>query len=71
MDIEEAKRSGALYFFKEKYPAHVKVYSAGDFSKELCGGPHVKNTQDIGKFVIIKEEASASGVRRIRGKIIP
>ena len=75
MDIESAKKSGALYFFKEKYPSRVKVYSvgspAGEFSKELCGGPHVKNTEEIGKFVIVKEEASASGVRRIRGKIIP
>ncbi len=75
MDIESAKKSGALYFFKEKYPSRVKVYSvgspAGEFSKELCGGPHVKNMEEIGKFVIVKEEASASGVRRIRGKIIP
>lgn len=71
MDMEDAKKSGALYFFREKYPSRVKVYSAGDFSKELCGGPHVKNTKEVGKFVIVKEEACASGVRRIRGKIIP
>ena len=71
MYIEDAKKSGALYFFKEKYPLHVKVYSAGDFSKELCGGPHVKNTSEVGKFVIIKEEASSSGVRRIRAKVLP
>ena len=71
MNIEEAKKSGALYFFKEKYPKTVKVYSAGDFSKELCGGPHVKNTRDIGKFAILKEEAVASGVRRIRAIVSP
>ncbi len=70
MDFEEAKNSGALYFFKQKYPARVKVYSVGSsagwFSSELCGGPHVQNTSEIGKFAIIKEEAVAAGVRRIR-----
>ena len=71
MDIEEAKKSGALYFFKEKYPSKVKIYSAGNFSKELCGGPHVANTREVGKFAILKEEASSSGVRRIRGVVTP
>ncbi|MBI2024319.1 alanine--tRNA ligase [Candidatus Giovannonibacteria bacterium] len=71
MDLEEAKKSGALYFFKEKYPSRVKVYSVGSFSKELCGGPHVPNTSEVGKFAIIKEEGIASGVRRIRAEVMP
>ncbi|MEK7162298.1 MAG: alanine--tRNA ligase [Patescibacteria group bacterium] len=70
LDLEEAKKTGALHFFREKYPARVKVYSAGDFSKEICGGPHVSNTREVGKFVILKEEAVASGVRRIRANVL-
>ena len=71
---EEAEKTGALYFFKEKYPPKVKVYYAGHslqdaFSKEFCGGPHVTHTLEIGKFKIAKEEAVGSGVRRIRGKL--
>lgn len=66
LPIEEAKKTGALYFFKEKYPDHVKVYSMGDFSKEFCGGPHVTNTLKVGKFKITKQEAVGAGVRRIR-----
>lgn len=69
IDIEDAKKSGALYFFKEKYPARVKVYSAGDFSKELCGGPHVKNTSEVGHFKILKQEPLGSGLRRIRATV--
>jgi alanyl-tRNA synthetase len=52
--------------FGARYPDTVSVYSVGNFSKEICTGPHVKNTRDIGKFRIIKEESSAAGVRRIR-----
>ena len=68
---EEAEKTGALFFFKQKYPARVKVYYVGHdlktaFSKEFCGGPHVSNTLVIGKFKIIKEEAVGSGIRRIR-----
>ncbi len=70
MPYEQAIKVGALAFFKEKYPKIVKVYSVGDFSKEICAGPHVKNTQEIGKFKIIKEEANGAGVRRIRAKLI-
>lgn len=66
LPIEEAKKTGALFFFKEKYPETVKVYSAGDFSKEFCGGPHVTNTSKVGKFKIAKQEAVGAGVRRIR-----
>lgn len=75
MPYEEAIVSGALYFFKEKYPPVVKVYSAYDpktgevFSREFCGGPHVAHTGEIGKFKIIKEESSSAGVRRIRGVV--
>ena len=52
--------------FIEKYPEIVTVYSIGDVSKELCGGPHVSNTSEIGKFKIKKEEASSAGIRRIK-----
>lgn len=62
----DAVKSGALAFFKNKYPEKVNIYSIGDFSKELCGGPHVLNTLEIGKFKIIKEESTSAGVRRIR-----
>ena len=65
MSIEEAKKSGALGFFDSKYGNRVKVYSIGDFSKELCGGPHVSHTGQLGKFKIKKEESSSAGVRRI------
>ena len=64
--IDEAEKSGALMFQKEKYGASVKVYSIGDISRELCGGPHVVNTREVGRFKILKEEASSAGVRRIR-----
>ncbi|MBU6142013.1 alanine--tRNA ligase [Patescibacteria group bacterium] len=66
LPIEEAKKTGALYFFKEKYPERVTVYSMGDFSKEFCGGPHVTNTLKVGKFKITKQESVGAGVRRIR-----
>ena len=74
MDYEEAIKSGALAFFKGKYPERVTVYSiieqSGNiFSKEVCGGPHVKKTGKIGKFKIIKEESSGAGVRRIRAVV--
>src|SRR3989338_6517986 len=69
MDFEEAQKSGALHFFREKYPPRVKVWTAGDFSREVCGGPHIKNTREVGKFVILKEEAVAAGVRRIRATV--
>ena len=66
MSKEEALKSGAECMFIEKYPDIVTVYSIGDVSKELCGGPHVKNTSELGKFKIVKEEASSAGVRRIK-----
>ncbi|MEK7494071.1 MAG: alanine--tRNA ligase [Patescibacteria group bacterium] len=69
MPIADAERTGALMFQKEKYGETVNVYSIGAFSKELCGGPHVHNTREIGRFKIIKEEASSAGVRRIRATV--
>jgi len=66
MPLEEAINSGALSFFKEKYPEEVTVYSINNFSKEICAGPHVNRTSELGHFKIIKEESSGAGVRRIR-----
>jgi len=69
MDKNDALASGALGFFIEKYGDRVKVYTIGDFSKEICGGPHVSFTGELGHFTIMKEESAASGVRRIYGKL--
>ena len=66
MQKDEAIKSGAECMFIERYPDTVTVYTIGDFSKELCGGPHVKNTSELGHFKIKKEEASSSGIRRIK-----
>ena len=66
MSKEEAIKSGAECMFIEKYPDIVTVYSIGDVSKELCGGPHVNNTNELGHFKIKKEEASSAGIRRIK-----
>ncbi|MDR1902770.1 MAG: alanine--tRNA ligase [Treponema sp.] len=71
MNLEEAKNSGAVALFGEKYEEKVKVYTMGDsrtgvFSKEVCGGPHVEHTGVLGKFTIQKEQSSSAGVRRIR-----
>ena len=66
MSKEEAIKSGAECMFIEKYPDEVSVYSIGEVSKELCGGPHVNRTSELGKFKIKKEESSSSGVRRIK-----
>jgi len=66
MPYEKAIETGALAFFKEKYPPKVTVYSISKFSKEICAGPHVKRTSELGHFKIIKEESSGAGVRRVR-----
>lgn len=66
MKYQEAIKSGALAFFKEKYPENVTVYSINKFSKEICAGPHVKRTAELGRFKIVKEESSGAGIRRIR-----
>jgi alanyl-tRNA synthetase len=74
MSYEGAIKSGALAFFKEKYPEKVLVYSISNpsirsgqfFSKEICAGPHIRRTSELGKFEIVKEESSGAGIRRIR-----
>lgn len=65
MSLDEAVKSGALHFFAEKYGKEVKVYTIVDFSKEVCGGPHVKNTSEIGHVKIIKQEKVGAGIVRI------
>jgi alanyl-tRNA synthetase len=65
-----AIKSGARAFFAEKYPDKVSVYTIGDYSRELCGGPHVENTIIIGKIDIYKDEALGSGKRRIYAKLV-
>jgi len=65
MNLKDALKSGALAFFKEKYPEMVTVYTIGDFSKEICAGPHVKRTSELGIFKIKKEESAGRGIRRI------
>lgn len=74
MGKDEAVKTGALFFFKERYPDRVKVYFVGQdvanaWSKEFCGGPHVTHTGEIGRFRIAKEESVGAGVRRIRGVV--
>lgn len=66
---DEALASGALAEFGQKYGDHVTVYTIGDFSKELCGGPHIEKTGQLGRFEILKEEASSQGVRRIKARV--
>ncbi len=69
MSLEEAKESGAEGIFASKYGQEVKVYTIGDVSKEICGGPHAENTSQLHHFKIIKEESSSSGIRRIKAVI--
>jgi alanyl-tRNA synthetase len=66
MSLKQAREKGAEGVFEDKYSDMVNVYSAGNFSKEICAGPHVENTSELGNFKIIKEESSSSGVRRIK-----
>jgi len=66
MTLDDAQKAGALGVFGEKYGDKVKVYSVLDFSREICGGPHANATGELGKFRIVKEEASSAGVRRIK-----
>ncbi|MBQ9494706.1 MAG: alanine--tRNA ligase [Treponema sp.] len=69
MTVEEAKQLGARALFTDKYGERVKVYSIGDYSREVCAGPHVQHTAQIGAFKITKEQSSSAGVRRIRAEI--
>jgi alanyl-tRNA synthetase len=66
MSLAEAQATGALGLFEERYGDRVRVYRIGDFSVEVCGGPHVQHTGELGCLRIIKEEAAAAGVRRIK-----
>ncbi len=66
MSVKDAKESGAIGVFDSKYGELVKVYTMGEFSKEICGGPHAKRTGELGKFKIVKEQSSSAGVRRIK-----
>jgi len=66
MSVEEAKEEGTVGVFDDKYGDKVKVYKVGNFSSELCAGPHVKNTSELGHFKIKKEQSSSAGVRRIK-----
>ncbi len=66
MTLEEARQAGAIALFGDRYDEVVKVYSVGDFSKEVCGGPHVETTAELGRFRITKEQSSSAGVRRIK-----
>ncbi|MFH1315538.1 MAG: alanine--tRNA ligase [Candidatus Uhrbacteria bacterium] len=66
MTVEEAKKQGATGVFEDRYGDKVKMYSIGDFSKEICGGPHVVRTGGLGHFRITKQESSSAGVRRIK-----
>ena len=67
--VEEAKAEGAMALFGAKYGDQVSLYSIGDISKEICCGPHVANTKELGSFKIKKEESSSAGVRRIKAVI--
>ena len=67
--MDEARAAGAIGLFGDKYGERVKVYSIGDYSKEICGGPHAQNSKDLGEFIIQKEESSSRGVRRIKAII--
>ncbi|MBE5795364.1 MAG: hypothetical protein E7323_11870 [Clostridiales bacterium] len=69
MTVPEAKAEGAIGLFESKYGELVKVYTMGEFSKEICGGPHAENTGDLKSFKILKEESSSAGVRRIKAVI--
>jgi alanyl-tRNA synthetase len=68
--VDEAKKMGAQAVFEHKYGEKISVYSIGNFSVEICAGPHVKSTKELGKFEIIKEEAVAAGIRRIKAKLV-
>ena len=71
MKLQDALDGGAIALFGEKYQEDVKVYSIGDYSQEVCGGPHANRTGELGAFRIVKEQSSSGGVRRIRAVLEP
>lgn len=70
LSLEEAKAEGFTGLFESKYGERVKTYSVGDFSKEICGGPHAASTGELGTFKIVKEQSSSAGVRRIKAVLV-
>jgi alanyl-tRNA synthetase len=70
ISLEEAKAEGFTGLFESKYGERVKTYTIGDFSKEICGGPHAEKTGELGTFKIQKEQSCASGIRRIKAVLI-
>jgi alanyl-tRNA synthetase len=68
--LDEAKEQGFTGLFESKYGERVKTYSIGEFSREICGGPHVENTGVLGEFKIAKEQSSAAGIRRIKAVLV-
>ena len=72
ISVDTAKKAGAIGLFEDKYAQlgnKIKVYKIGDFSMEICGGPHIANTNELKNFKIIKEESSSAGVRRIKAVV--
>ena len=67
--VPDAKAAGAIGLFEDSYGDKVKVYVVGDYSMEICGGPHVRHTAQVGRFKIQKEEASSAGIRRIKAVV--
>ncbi|MCL2228552.1 MAG: alanine--tRNA ligase, partial [Firmicutes bacterium] len=70
MSVAEAQKTGAVGTFCDRYGDRVKVFTIGDFSKEICGGPHVANTKELGVFKIQKEENVGSGIRRVKAVLV-
>ena len=70
LSLEEAKAEGFTGLFESKYGERVKTYSIGDFSREICGGPHAATTGELGTFRIVKEQSSSAGVRRIKAVLV-
>ena len=68
--VDEAKQKGAIGVFPDRYDEKVKVYKMGDYSYEICGGPHVPNTGSLKKFKITKEEAVSAGIRRVKAVVV-
>ena len=70
ISLEEARAAGFTGLFESKYGEVVKTYSIGDFSREICGGPHAATTGELGKFKIVKEQSSGAGIRRIKAVLV-